>query len=258
MFTPLKKIEHTKAIKIKSIKHNLNRFYGYSLHLGIVIVLGCILKLIYTFDPNYFGKSSFVTGIPYLRDYILALPLILNISLFIWLLSLFTNNEINKEMNRSITKYLYKNRACFIVTNLVLLLFFYIIYFQLYIPLWYEHQFKLSGHVLAILFSGSMLCNLIDFCEAYKLFNIKTKLMSGLVNVCKFLAYHNLYVAVWSVWVYHEAREAIISYILSLVYTLLLNYVSLDRLVISIFYDKKQYCAAKEKDIVYSYRRDWK
>jgi len=256
MFTPLKTIERTKLIEIKSIKHNLNRFYGYSLHLGIVLVLGCILKLIYTIDPNYFGKSSFITGIPYLRDYILAFPLILNVSLFIWLLSLFTNVEIHKKMNGSIAKYLYKNRCCYIITNLILLLFFYIIYFQLYIPLWYEHQFRLSGHVLAILVSGSMLSNLIDFCEAYKVFNIKSNLMKGVIIVCKFFAYHNLYVAIWTVWIYHEAREAVMSYILSLVYTLLINYVSLDRLVISIFYDKKQYSRGKEKDFVFNYRRD--
>jgi hypothetical protein len=257
MHTPYKTLENTKKIQIKSIKYNLDKFYEYSMRLAIVIILGCSLKLIYTIEPKSIGKNSLLTGIPYLRDYNLSMPLILNISLFIWLIAMYTNPEISSQMNNDIAKYLYKNRGCYIITNLVLLLFFYILYFQLYIPLWYEHEFRLSGHVLATLFSGSMLCNLINFCEDYKIFNIKRNLMEGITKLCKFLLFHNLYVIIWTVWVFHEMREAVLSFIISLIYTLLINYVSLDRLVISIFYNKYEYVTQKhrERDIVFDNRK---
>jgi hypothetical protein len=253
MHTPFKQTDNSKKIELNSLKYNLDKYYEYSLRVGIVIILGCILKLIYTIEPKTLGKNSFITGIPYLRDYNLSSPLILNIILFIWSLILYTNPIIHNLMNNNISKYLYKNRASYIITNLSLLLFFYLLYFQLYIPLWYENEFRLSGHVLATLFSGSMLCNLINFCENYETSNIKKQFMRWVINICKFLLYHNLYVIVWTVWVYHETREAVLSYVISLIYTLTINYLSLDRVVLSIFYDKNEFMnnRVKQRDIVF-------
>jgi hypothetical protein len=256
MHTPIKNNENFKTIKIKSIKYNLDKFYEYCLRMAIVIILGCALKLVYSLDHKSIGKNSILTGIPYLRDYNLSLPIILNISLFIWVIVLYTDPTVNSLMDHNIYRYLYKNSGCYVITNFVLLLLFYTIYFQLYIPLWYEHEFRLSGHVLATLFAGSMICNLINFCEAHVKLNIKRTTMEGVIKVCKFLLYHNLYVIIWTVWVYHEAREAVLSFIISLVYTLLINYASLDRLVISIFYDRNEYKPLRnEKDIIFQNRR---
>lgn len=252
MHTPMKKSDDPKTIKLKSIKYNLDRFYEYCLRMAIVIILGSILKLVYSIDPKSIGKNSFLTGIPILRDYNLSFPIILNISLFIWMIVLYTDPVIHSQMDHNIYRYLYKNRGGYIITNFVLMILFYIIYFQLYIPLWYEHEFRLSGHVLATLFAGSMLCNLINFCEAYVRVNIKKKSMDGIIKFCKFLLYHNLYVIVWTVWVYHEAREAVFSFIISLFYTLIINYASLDRLVISLFYDRNEYKPKRyDRDIVF-------
>jgi hypothetical protein len=248
----MKKSDDPKTIKLKSIKYNLDRFYEYCLRMAIVIILGSILKLVYSIDAKSIGKNSFLTGIIILRDYNLSFPIILNISLFIWMIVLYTDPVIHSQMDHNIYRYLYKNRGGYIITNFVLMILFYIIYFQLYIPLWYEHEFRLSGHVLATLFAGSMLCNLINFCEDYVRVNIKKKSMEGIIKFCKFLLYHNLYVIVWTVWVYHEAREAVFSFIISLFYTLIINYASLDRLVISLFYDRNEYKPKRyDRDIVF-------
>jgi len=254
MYTPLKKSE--KTIELKSVKYNLDRFYEYCLRMAIVIILGSILKLVYSIDPKSIGKNSFLTGIPILRDYNLSFPIILNISLFIWMIILYTDPIIHSRMDNNINRYLYKNRGAYIITNFVLMILFYIVYFQLYIPLWYEHEFRLSGHVLATLFAGSMLCNLINFCEAYVRVNIKKKPMEVVIKFCKFFLYHNLYVIVWTVWVYHEAREAVFSFIISFFYTLIINYASLDRLVISLFYDGNEYKPLRyDRDVVFQNRR---
>jgi hypothetical protein len=250
MYTPLKKESEPREIRVSSVKYNLTRFYEYVMRMAISIIVGSVLKVFYTLSREDMGKNFILTGLPILRQYFFLFPILLNFVLSGWLIVLFKHDEVYSNYNGNFIKYMYKTRIGYLITNLCLLFMFYMIYYQLYLPLWYEHEFELSGHVLAAILSGAIISNIHNTCENFKKMNIKTKSMEWVIVVCKFLKYHNIYVILWTTWIYHQTREVVLSYLISLVYALAINYLAIDRIVLSLFLNRASN-VKKQKNIIF-------
>lgn len=130
----------------------------------------------------------------------------------------------------SFSKFLKKVKFGYIFTNIALFVIFYFLLNHLYIPFNKHNGFKLSGHILAAVFSGAMITNVQNLAHGLKTQNLKKRLMDGIILFCKFMLFHNLYTCVWTVWVFHLVREVIISLLVSTCYALIINYVDVDRL----------------------------
>ena len=231
MITPNKQT-NDRSIQIKSIPYSLKRFTSYCYYTGISILLGSLFKIFFHLDENTVGKDSWLTGIPFIRTNYFLFPITINVLLLIELGILFSNPEVSSSFNKNFWRFAKKTRLGFIFTNLTLLGVFYIIYIFLYIPIWDLHKFKLSGHILACLFSGCCLTNIENLCNHFVQFNIKKDVMNIALWVTKFLICHNIYSIFWTVWVFHEIREAVISFGLAIVYILIINCLNLDKIMI--------------------------
>lgn len=230
MQTPLKPTR--KAIEIRSVKINYSTFFNYTALMGCAIVLGSVLQILFAFEMTLIGKNSILTGIPLLRNTFFAFPIIMNILLLVWLITIFRDPEISTSMNENIWRLFHKVRLGFLLTNFTLTIIFYFIYYYLYVPLWLSHEFRLSGHVLACAFSGASLLNLISVFEMFKAEGIKKKMMDYLIKASKFLLYHNLYTIIWTAWVFHKVRETIFSFFFAFFIVLMIISLNIDRLVV--------------------------
>ena len=248
MQTPLKL--NIKRYKIRSLKFSLTKIFNYSVYVALTILIGGMAQLIYSPSRDIIGKSSILTGLPIIRNYFFLFPLLLSLSAFIWTIVNFREPEISKSSEHSLFRFLIKIKLAYLVTNSVLWVFFYFVYYQAYIPLWKSHEFKLSGHVLACLFSGGILTNIQQLCEMFKNENIKRDLMQYTINACKFFLFHNLYCIFWTSWVFHKIRETVISFFLGLIAVVIINSLGLDRLVVFIFSSRpKKVFNGKQKNI---------
>lgn len=122
----------------------------------------------------------------------------------------------------------------FVFSNIFYILIFYLLYYKLYKPLFYHAEFKISGHVLSTLFSGSMIINVRYLSQQLYSRDISRKMMKIISNISTFLLFHNLYTAIWTVWVFHSLTEAFVSYLIGVFYIMVIYVIDLDRLIISI------------------------
>jgi hypothetical protein len=250
MQTPLKPARRTT--RIRSIKFSLNNLFNYTIYLACSIILGCLLQLIFLMDMNKIGKDSILTGLPVIRKYFFICPMLINIVLLIWIILLFTQQEISESMNGNIWRFFNKTRLAYFITNSAHLSIFYFLYNYLYIPLWINNEFKLSGHVLASFFSGAILSNLQTLCETFINENIKKEFMNYTLITIKFLKYHNIYSIFWTAWMFHKIRETIISFFISFIVVCLVGTLGLDRLIVKLFNaEARRKFGGKEKNKIY-------
>jgi hypothetical protein len=255
MQTPLKL--NIRKLKIHSLKFSSNKFFIYSVYTALSILLGSILQIILPISRSTLGKASLITGLPFLRSSFFFFPIILSVGAFTWTCIIFKDSKISELVDGSVFKYLNKIRMAYVITNSSLLAYFYFIYYYLYLPLWDSHEFKLSGHILACLFSIGILTNLINLCEMFKHENIKKELMMYAINACKFFIFHNIYCILWTSWVFHRIRETVISYIIGILFVLIINLLGLDKLVIFLLDNKlPSKFNGKEKNKIYE--KDYK
>jgi hypothetical protein len=123
--------------------------------------------------------------------------------------------------------------AGFVFSNIFYIIIFYLLYYKLYKPLFYLNEFKLSGHVLSTLFSGSMIINVRYLSQQLYNRNISRGLMKVVSNVSTLLLFHNLYTAIWTVWVFHSLTEVFVSYLIGVFYIMVIYIIDLDRLILS-------------------------
>ena len=253
MQTPMKL--NIRNFKIRSVKLSFHNFFIYSLYTALSIFIGSILQIITPISRETLGKASVITGLPFLRDNFFFFPILLSLAAFIWTYITFRDPKISELVNGSIFKYLNKIRMAYLITNLTIYVYFEFVYAYLYVPLWESHEFKLSGHFLASLFTIGMLTNLINVCEMYKRENIKEEFMMYFINACKFFILHNIYCILWTSWVYHKVRETVISFVIGIFLVVVINLLGLDRIVATIFaennIDVNLKFKRKEKNIIY-------
>ena len=224
--------------KPKWIYINPSIYLMYCLLNGFSILLGSFMKLIYPKSRDEIGKKSIITGIPFIRNNYFVGPIILNLSYFIWCIYIFYNNtSIRAKYQNSVLYYLKNIRGAYFFTNIFLMIIFYALYLYVTIPIYKSYGFKLSGHVIASILSGGMIVNLHNTYEPFgalnlRKFDIKFNKYIFLSNM--FLYYHSIYTIFWSSWIFHNIKELVFAYIISVSSLILAHSVNVDELMLNL------------------------
>ena len=232
---PMQKIQPEKP---KWIYINPSIYLMYCLLNGFSILLGSFMKLIYPKSRDEIGKKSIITGIPLIRNNYFIGPIILNLSYFIWCIYIFYNNtSIRAKYQNSVLYYLKNIRGAYFFTNIFLMIIFYALYLYITIPIYKSYGFKLSGHVIASILSGGMIVNLHNTYEPFgalnlRKFDIKFNKYIFLSNM--FLYYHSIYTIFWSSWIFHNIKELVFAYIISVSSLILAHSVNVDELMLNL------------------------
>ena len=232
---PMQKIQPEKP---KWIYINPSIYLMYCLLNGFSILLGSFMKLIYPKSRDEIGKKSIITGIPLIRNNYFVGPIILNLSYFIWCIYIFYNNtSIRAKYQNSVLYYLKNIRGAYFFTNIFLMIIFYALYLYVTIPIYKSYGFKLSGHVIASILSGGMIVNLHNTYEPFgalnlRKFDIKFNKYIFLSNM--FLYYHSIYTIFWSTWIFHNIKELVFAYIISVSSLILAHSVNVDELMLNL------------------------
>ena len=232
---PMQKIQPEKR---KWIYINPSIYLMYCLLNGFSILLGSFMKLIYPKSRDEIGKKSIITGIPLIRNNYFIGPIILNLSYFIWCIYIFYNNtSIRAKYQNSVLYYLKNIRGAYFFTNIFLMIIFYALYLYITIPIYKSYGFKLSGHVIASILSGGMIVNLHNTYEPFgalnlRKFDIKFNKYIFLSNM--FLYYHSIYTIFWSSWIFHNIKELVFAYIISVSSLILAHSVNVDELMLNL------------------------
>jgi hypothetical protein len=219
----------THRCDIPKIRKDITIYRNLFIQLAIIILIGFVFKIIFPISKKVIGKATILTGIPLLRTYFFIPPAILTTIL---LIQIFNVKGSYKEISNC--KYWRKMNVGFVFSNIFYIIIFYLLYYKLYKPLFYHSEFKISGHVLSTLFSGSMIINVRYLSQQLFSRNISTHLMKIVSNISTILLFHNLYTAIWTVWVFHSLTEAFVSYLIGVFYILVIYVIDLDRLILTI------------------------
>jgi hypothetical protein len=227
---------NTPSYQVKKISKTIKSDLQITIWTSLAIIVGYLLKLLIPFDRKTIGKASYLTGIPYLRNNFFVIPVVLVFILIIQLIYIYNNNETLKNiMNNSLFKFLKKTHFGFLFSNLSKLFVFYILYYQIYSPYNRESQFKVSGHVTTVMFTGVIYSNIRHICNSLMLRNEKVNSLLLTNIICQVLFYHNLYTLIWTVWVFHPLNEAVVALCISVICVVVLTFLNIDRLVITLF-----------------------
>jgi hypothetical protein len=222
--------------KIKTINLPLKELhYSYKLII-MAIIFGSINQILLSdlIQAKDIGQNSFITGIPFLRNYYLLFPFIFTLLTFYYIYKsykYYSNEKIIDPTKYSIYDYLIKNKSAFLFTNVIMIFLFFLIYLFLYLPLWSSIYYRLSGHVLVCTFSCTILININAVCERFIYIQSKNyyyKHFMTIKIISMFLFYHNIYSIVWTAWLFHTATECIVSYFISFAYTYILERIEID------------------------------
>ena len=232
---PMQKIQPEKP---KWIYINPSIYLMYCLLNGFSILLGSFMKLIYPKSRDEIGKKSIITGIPLIRNNYFVGPIILNLSYFIWCIYIFYNNtSIRAKYLNSVLYYLKNIRGAYFFTNIFLMIIFYALYLYITIPIYKSYGFKLSGHVIASILSGGMIVNLHNTYEPFGALNLRKfdkKFNKYIFLSNMFLYYHSIYTIFWSSWIFHNIKELVFAYIISVSSLILAHSVNVDELMLNL------------------------
>ena len=229
--------------KLPKIKNDLKHYINYFLKLGVVIIIGQILKMIYPLSQKSVGKTSILTGIYFLRAYYLVAPIIMMIVTLTQIL--FIKNNFYNEI--LFQRFIKKMNFGFLMTNISLITIFYLLYYTLYIPYAEYSEFKISGHVLAASITGSAILNVRYLSQQLYNHKLYRSMMKIISHICTFLLIHNIYTTIWTVWIYHNLREVVVSYFISITYIFIIYLLDIDRLIINLLYPQILH---KEKNLI--------
>ena len=215
----------------------------YCLLNGFSILLGCFMKIIIPKTRDEIGKKSILTGIPLIRNNYFVGPTLLNLIYFIWCIYTFYKNaSIRAKYKNSLLYYLKNIRGAFFFSNVFLLLNFYVLYYYITIPIKKAYGFKLSGHTIASILSGGMIVNLHNTYEPFSMIKLDVNFNKYISYINMFLYYHSIYTIFWSSWIFHNIKELVFAYIISVSSLVLLHAVNIDELMlnlIDIYYPRK-------------------
>lgn len=237
-------------ILLKKTGFSAGNFIDILKALFYVSIFGLILKMLMPMDLKTFGKKSFITGIPFLRNTFFMSPFFLQIALVVLTVGPFYNNKINEKY--SFIKYIHKMNFFYIPSFILKITIFYFIYNNLILAMNNHYYFKISGHFLAAVITSSMLINIRNVSDCFVNQEIKKKNFTILSRLCMIFIYHNLYTLIYTAWIYHSFSECVISLAIGAFYTLFIEAINFDQLVL-IFLFPKMYNSKKTKTFVQFY-----
>ena len=204
------------------------------LFYDLIIIIGSILKYIYPLKSKDITKTSYLTGIPLFRYNFFLFPFIITfICFFLIIIIYYFKNKIKEEYN-SLINFFQTINLGYIITNLFIFGYFFLIY-TFVIQFIYKYlDFKISGHTFASLLSGEMLVNMMYiflFFHKNKIYQLINKI---LIFVSIFLIIHNGYTLLWTSWVFHPIPELVSSFFLSVISLFLIHYFEFDKLIIKL------------------------
>ena len=221
--------------ELKWIYVNPSIYKMYCLLNGISVVLGCFLKLIYLVSRNTIGKNSILTGIPIIRNYYFFFPLLLNTIYFIWFIyKFYTNASIRNIYKGSLFTFLKNIRGAFFFTNILLIIIFYVLYNIVVLSIYKSYRFKISGHIIASILSGGMIVNLHNTYTPFISLKIAPKFNKYISYANIFLYYHSIYTVFWSAWIFHQATEIILAFLIAVSSLVLAHVVNIDELFLNL------------------------
>ena len=219
----------------KYIYVNPSIYLMYCLLNGFSILLGCFFKLIYPISRESIGKKSILTGIPLIRNNYFVGPILLNLTYFIWCIYIFYKNpSIKAQYKNSVLNYLKHIRGAFIFTDIFLLIIFYALYYYVTIPINKNYGFKLSGHTIASILSGGMIVNLHNTYEPFSKLKIDIKFNKYIFMINMFLYYHSIYTIFWSSWIFHNIKELVLAYIITVSSLVFAHSINIDELFLNL------------------------
>ena len=239
---------------IPKVHIKIDIYFKYWITTGLSVVLAGLFKFIYSSSRASYTKSEYYTGIPILRKYFFLLPITMSFLLFFWLIFIFhTSTALASVFDKKLIKFLKKIRCGFFITNLILLLLFYVLYMSLYKPLQPIIHFKISGHSMASLLSGAMLIHISYICELFYGAGINRPLMEKVKWLCWFLLGHNIYTLFWSTLIYHTLQEIFLSLIINVSYILIIHLFNFDRLILNLLDTRNERIKAKNSIYIKSF-----
>ena len=214
---------------------NPSIYIMYCLLIGMSIVAGCFLKLLFPISRDSIGKKSILTGIPIIRNNYFVLPSFLNLIYFIFCIYIyFTNTSIRARYERNIFKFLKEIRGAFFFTNVLLLIIFYVLYYLVVLSAYKKYGFKLSGHVIASVLSGGMIVNLHNTYEPFINLKIAPNFNKYISYVNMFIYYHGIYTLFWTAWIFHQVKELILAYFISIIFLVIAHVINVDELFLNL------------------------
>lgn len=193
--------------------------------------MGAFLKYVFPLTRKSVEYIPFVTGIPIIRSYFFLVPYIMTIFTVYKLFHNYKAVPVYRE-SYSRWKFIKKFYMGRIATHTFLMAYFYIMYWYLYLPLWNNREYRLSGHTLAVVFSGLILVNLFEISQKLTSIRLDSKFAYTLRTMSIAMLYHNAYCLMWTVWIYHRVSECIISFVLAGVAAVVIEFAGLDRYMI--------------------------
>ena len=219
----------------KWIYVNPSIYLMYCLLNGFSLLLGCFMKLIYPISRESIGKKSILTGIPLIRNNYFVGPVILNLIYFIWCIyKFYSSKSIQANYQNSLMKYLKNIRGVFFFTNILLLMIFYALYYCLVLPIVSSYHFKISGHIIASILSGGMIVNLHNIYLPFMENNKDKNFNNYIFYANMFLYYHSIYTIFWSSWIFHNIKELVFAYIVSVFSLILAHSINIDELILNL------------------------
>lgn len=246
MHTPFR--QRANLEKLSSIKNPLTNNKKNFFAAAIVILIASLMKIFIKIDRVAFvNYYTYLTGLPFLRNNTLVLPVIINIIAVIEIFLAFSKKK-NELKDLRFDIFISKMKLAYSGTNIGLIIVFFMLYNQLYTPYFEYSAFRLSGHTLAILVKNTILINVMAVCMKFIELNMQRKHMVIINFCCRFLVFHGLYTLFWTALVYHTFTEMALSFVFAFFYIALVNALSLDNLVMTIINPRLH--ILKEKNVL--------
>ena len=204
------------------------------LFYDLIIIIGSIFKYIFQLKSNDISKTSYLTGIPLFRNNFFLFPFILTcICFFLIIIIYYFKIKIKEEYN-SFINFLQNINLGYIITNLFIFGYFFLIYNYVILLILEKTKFKISGHTFACLLSGEMLINMMYIFLTFHKNRIYQLINKILIFFSIFLIIHNGYTLLWTSWIFHPVPEIVSSFFLSIISLFLIHYIQFDKLIIKL------------------------
>ena len=227
--TPKLKSIEIKKVKIENPTKKINLIF---IIYGIIILISNLIFKVIVFNDNFFNKKSNSTGIKIIRNNFFALPFLLTIINFFISFIVFNyylkSNYKEEIFNNRYLIFLKKLKFFNLFKNLLLSIFCYLIYSLIYLPIERNFQLKLSGHVLVIFFSSTILMNMSESINVLIANRIASRTFKLFNYVIYLYIFHSGYCLIFTSSKFHYLSECVISMILSIIYINILNFLPLN------------------------------
>jgi hypothetical protein len=234
--TPNVQIEERQKIKIESPTRTINLVFAV---YGLIILVSSILYQVLGSNKHEHSKESNWTGIKIIRENLFFIPIlltILNLLVSYLVFNSYLKTKLKEEVFRnSYFTFLRKFKYFQFFKNLLLTLIFYMLYSLLYIPILREYNYRLSGHVLAVFFSSTMVLNMYVSINEM----INNKIAVRTFTLFRYLIYftvvHGGYCLIFTSAFFHSLSECVFSIIISVFYINLVNFLPVNFFLKQIF-----------------------